>query len=121
MPDVANQTQSVSPFLLRYAERRSGPNRLPGRYCSEREMWVIDTADGPQELIAGEDGLRMTETVTRVLAEQTDNPQAARMAGTPPVSTATAVAMEQDDWQADRTALHRLATITEVAAEQTDK
>ena len=121
MHDGATERQGVSPFLSRYAQRRTGSDRLPGRYCSELQMWLVDTDHGPLALIDTSEGRAATETVTRVLAEQTDSSHATQMTGTQPVTTVTAVAMEQDDWVADRTALHRLATITEVAAEQTDK
>lgn len=119
--EASRIAEEVSPFLARFAVRRYGDDQLPGRYCLDRHVWVVDTDDGPRPLIMHDEVCAATETVTRVRAEQSDLPDATRFAGTTAGTTVTAVAMEQTDTRGDVASLYLDATITEVRAEQTDR
>ena len=40
------------PFLVNLAVRRIGTaSPLPGRYCTQRDVWVVDEDDGPTPLV----------------------------------------------------------------------
>lgn len=113
--------QKGSPFLLRFAQARTGTDVLPGRYCSDRDVWVTDSPEGSIPLIESQDPTRAVETVTRVLAEQTDQSIGGAYAGTVAGMTSTAVDMERTDVRTDAMPLYLAVTLTEVHAEQTDK
>lgn len=122
MPNEAgNVGTGVAPFLIKFAQPRLGSDQLPGRYCEDHDVWVVDTPTGPVPLVQSGEGCLATETVTRVLAEQTDQSVTHAHAGTVAGWTTTAVEMEQTDVRGDLTPLHLVATLTEVHAEQTDK
>jgi hypothetical protein len=113
---------SVEPFLARFAVDRSGHDELPGRYCSERHVWLVQGEDGSEVPLAGlPGGATLGVTVTKVLSEQTDQSEVAWHAGTGPVTTVTAVEMEGTDSRTDVAPALWAATITEVHSEQTDK
>lgn len=122
MPNESGHVaQTESPFLLRFAQARTGTDVLPGRYCPERDVWVTDSPEGSIPLIQSQEACRAVETVTRVLAEQTDQSIGGAYAGTVAGTTSTAVNMERTDVRSDAMPLYLAATLTEVHAEQTDK
>ncbi|MEH3063119.1 MAG: hypothetical protein PGN33_10305 [Methylobacterium radiotolerans] len=122
MPNESGHVaQTASPFLLRFAQERTGSDVLPGRYCPDRDVWVTDGPEGPVPLIQSQEACRAVETVTRVLAEQTDQSVSCAHAGTVASTTSTAVEMERTDVRSDAMPLYLTATFTEVHAEQTDK
>lgn len=122
MPNESGHVaQTASPFLLRFAQARTGSDVLPGHYCPERDVWVTDSPEGSIPLIQSQEECRAVETVTRVLAEQTDQSIGGAYAGTVASTTSTAVNMERTDVRSDAMPLYLAATLTEVHAEQTDK
>lgn len=122
MPNESGQlAQTESPFLLRFAQARTGTDVLPGRYCSDRDVWVTDSPEGSIPLIQSQEPCRAVETVTKVLAEQTDQSIGGAYAGTVASLTSTAVEMERTDVRSDAMPLYLAATLTEVHAEQTDR
>ncbi|MFK5596164.1 hypothetical protein ACFZ8E_04045 [Methylobacterium sp. HMF5984] len=118
--ELENDTPIATPFLLRFAQVRTGSGVLPGRYCSDRDVWVVNTEEGSVPLILSREEGRADETVTRVLAEQTDQSMGGAYAGTVVGMTSTAVEMERTDIRTDAMSLHLTVTLTEVQAEQTD-
>lgn len=86
---------------------------LPGRYCPDRDQWVIDTSAGP--LPAVEYNCSQLATETRVGGEQSDSNADFPLAA----ATHTAVSAEQDD-QSVHNWTAAMATVTEVNAEQAD-
>ena len=115
-----HRTSPRSPFLMSFAQERIGSSELPGRYCTDRDVWVVNTAEGLVPLIQSREECRAGETVTRVLAEQTDQSIGGAYAGTVAGMTSTAVEMERTDTRTDAMPLHLAVTLTEVHAEQTD-
>lgn len=112
----------VAPFLARFAVARTGRDELSGRYCPERHVWLVEGEDGGEVPLASLPAAAPVGiTVTKVLGEQTDQGDAARYAGTGPVTTVTAVEMEGTDTKTDLSLALWAATITEVQSEQIDK
>jgi hypothetical protein len=105
---------------LGFAQARTGRGDLPGHYCTDRDVWVVNTAEGLVPLIQSKEECRADETVTRVLAEQTDQSIGGAYAGTVAGMTTTAVEMERTDIRADAMPFFLAVTLTEVHAEQTD-
>lgn len=88
---------SPDPFLFRFATPRTCDDReMPGRYCSEKQLWIIETDDGEQPIItAAPDTLLQTQTKTSTQVESDDDDQGrGAMMGT---ATITEVQQEADD------------------------
>lgn len=100
------------PFLTRFAVKREPAPDLPGRYCSERDVWVID-AEGGAVAAASQQSAGLA-TLTRVGGEAPDGPEFLLAA-----ATETAVGHERPDHTHNHSLLE-MATITEVAAEPPD-
>ena len=98
----------VAPFLARFAVARTGRDELSGRYCPERHVWLVEGEDGGEVPLAS-------------LPAAAPVGDAARYAGTGPVTTVTAVEMEGTDTKTDLSPALWAATITEVQSEQIDK
>ncbi|HBO7077297.1 hypothetical protein R5022_04430 [Pseudomonas aeruginosa] len=43
--------RNISPFLAKAGIPRTGEDRLPGYYCEQQKMWVVDTEQGTQPII----------------------------------------------------------------------
>ena len=49
---VENDNPAGRPFLAIHAIRRTGTTSdLPGRYCAQQDVWVIDGRDGPTPIV----------------------------------------------------------------------
>jgi len=105
--------ESVRPFLTRFAVPRTAEPELPGHYCAERSLWVIETPEGLVPLATQASSQLIT--VTKVEGEQIDCAMDFSLMG-----THTSVKMEQDD-KSNGMSLLAMATITEVSSEQPDK
>ncbi|CAH0245362.1 hypothetical protein SRABI70_02827 [Pseudomonas sp. Bi70] len=66
----------ISPFLARSGTPRTGEDRLPGYYCEQQQMWVVDTEQGVQPIIS-EQALSQLKTKTRADGEEDDDCQLA--------------------------------------------
>ena len=63
---------SAVPFLARFASPRSSHGQLAGWYSSERAMWMLETADGPQPAIECSGQALELSTKTEVKEESDD-------------------------------------------------
>lgn len=110
MPFEASGDETVRPFLTRFAVPRSSPTKLPGRYSSELDLWVVEGRDGLMPFVSQASSDLVTRT--RVQGEQTDCAD--------DMGTHTSVAQEQDD-KTKEVIFASMATITEVGGEQLDQ
>lgn len=108
------------PYLFRFATPRTCDDReMPGRYCSEQQMWVIDTDQGAQPivLVAPETlAATQTKTMTQVEADDDDQGRGAMME----TSTYTRVRQEADDEDASLE-LPEIQTKTDTQQETDDQ
>jgi len=114
------QLARVTPTLAGLAVARTGSAKMIGRYCPERDVWVVDCEGAARPIIELGGDLAGTTTMTKVRAERDDTDASPLLeAGT---RTATAVAAEADDQDRDRiaAALLMATTKTEVRQERDD-
>ncbi|MGR0057229.1 hypothetical protein ACUS54_27020 [Pseudomonas aeruginosa] len=64
--------RNISPFLAKAGIPRTGEDRLPGYYCEQQKMWVVDTEQGTQPII-NEPALSQLLTKTRAHEEEDDD------------------------------------------------
>tara|TARA_R110002051_G_scaffold309855_6_gene382740 strand:+ start:4481 stop:4948 length:468 start_codon:yes stop_codon:yes gene_type:complete len=64
--------KNISPFLARTGKIRTGEDQLPGYYCDEQQMWVVETEQGVLPII-NEQALSQLMTKTRVHNEEDDD------------------------------------------------
>jgi len=64
--------KSISPFLAKAGTPRTGEDQLPGYYCDEQKMWVLDTEQGVLPII-NEQAVSQLLTKTRVHEEEDDD------------------------------------------------
>lgn len=64
--------KSISPFLAKAGTPRTGADQLPGYYCEQQQMWVVDTEQGVLPII-NEQALSQLLTKTRVHEEEDDD------------------------------------------------
>ena len=106
-------TSHVRPFLTAFATPKEPAPALPGRYCDDRDLWVVDTPIGTVPLANNCEAAMSTET--RVGGEQPDRGFEALLA----TATETAVGSERPD-RSLNAVMSALATITEIGGEQLD-
>src|SRR3989338_1020087 len=72
--DACDQPRNtnISPFLARSGTLRTGEDRLPGYYCEQQQMWVVDTEQGVQPII-NEQALSQLKTKTHADGEEDDD------------------------------------------------
>lgn len=63
---------NISPFLARTGKTRTGEDQLPGYYCDDQQMWVVETEQGVLPII-NEQALSQLMTKTRVHNEEDDD------------------------------------------------
>ncbi|EOA4351142.1 TPA: hypothetical protein ACNRRD_002115 [Pseudomonas aeruginosa] len=63
---------NISPFLVNASTPRTGEDRLPGYYCEQQQMWVIETEQGALPII-NEQALSQLKTKTRADGEEDDD------------------------------------------------
>lgn len=80
-----------SPFLANAGTLRTGEDRLPGYYCEQQQVWVVDTEQGAQPII-NEQALSQLKTKTRADGEEDDDCQLALE-----LTTKTYLQIERDD------------------------
>ncbi len=91
MDRMAEETQ---PILLRYAIPRRAEPLLPGRYCFERDMWLVQTPEGEEPAIHTPGPLPSLKTKSRTHTEQDDDPS---LSAGNMLQTKTAIKLEQED------------------------
>tara|TARA_R100001369_G_scaffold4961_6_gene13958 strand:- start:18582 stop:19031 length:450 start_codon:yes stop_codon:yes gene_type:complete len=64
--------KGISPFLAKAGKPRTGEDQLPGYYCEQQQMWVVDTEQGALPII-NEQALSQLMTKTRVHNEEDDD------------------------------------------------
>lgn len=84
------------PLLASYSVTREGDPRLPGRYDSDKSVWVIDNQEGTIPIICSEKIPAGLLTKTEVLQEQ-DDPGIDFPAALLQLVTKTRVQQESDD------------------------
>lgn len=47
----SSRERNISPFLVRAGTPRTGEDLLPGHYCEEQKMWVVETKHGTLPII----------------------------------------------------------------------
>jgi hypothetical protein len=107
----------VHPLLTTFAVERSDVSELPGRYCSQRNVWVLDGPEGPVPIVAGPASEVFTP-LTKVKGERADPEVSALLE----ISTKTAAPLERDDTSPrDLNVLLELLTKTEARPERDDR
>lgn len=112
----ADNTSGVTPYLFRHMVERSESQPLPGHFCGDSDVWVVETDNGVVPLVQADAGLLELVTKTKVQREQDDQPLLAAI-------TKTAVQLEADDERFQptrRTPLLELVTKTEARPERDD-
>lgn len=89
------------PLLALFADPRVGDDTLPGRYCPERQVWVVEMTEGETPLVLTESNLLAVTTKTRV-NQETDDTAPSPLLET---ITKTAAQVESDDERPQLTAL----------------
>jgi hypothetical protein len=69
---VPHSEIKISPFLAKAGIPRTGEDQLPGYYCEQQQMWVVDTDHGALPVI-NEQALSRLQTKTRVRQEEDDD------------------------------------------------
>lgn len=104
------------PLLVGLAVERSGDDDgIPGRYDSERQVWVVDGPNGAQPIVTTARDCAELVTKTKVHQEQDDPGALAFLEG----STKTFTQQEKDDTA--MAALLEMATKTETRRERDDR
>ena len=110
------QFGSVVPTLAQFATPQSGSAEMVGRYCAERDVWVVDGQEGAKPIIELRTDIADTSTFTRVKAEH-DDTDVDPMIETA-TRTSTAVTAEVDDQDQDRIAATLLMVVTKTHVQQ---
>ena len=110
----------ISPTLATFAVPRTGDAEMVGRYCHERDVWIVDDEEGPRPIVELRTDIAETATFTKVLAEQDDTDVSPTLEAA--THTSTAVRAEADDQDRDRLAntLLMVTTKTEANVERDD-
>jgi hypothetical protein len=94
MAESGNVTgEDCRPLLANFAEPRVGDPTIPGHYCPEQQLWVIETGAGPVPIIQAGSPLLEVTTKTRVIQETDDTAPSPLLE----TVTKTAAQIESDD------------------------
>lgn len=107
---------SIDPLLVRYAVCRTGDSEIPGYYCNERDVWVVETVDGTLPVVEARGDLAEISTKTSALPEADDSLSSALLE----TVTKTLTHVEEDDATRSMSHLLELATKTEAQVERDD-
>lgn len=113
---VGHIVRETQPILLRYGTPRRAEPTLPGRYCDERDMWMVPTPEGERPAIDLSSSFAALMTKTRINSEQDDDPSfsAANM-----LQTKTEAQLERED-QGPGVLIAALQTKTDAGREADD-
>jgi hypothetical protein len=104
----------TTPLLATLATRRQGDQGMPGRYCTARDLWLIDGPEGERPLVENVLDAEL-QTVTKTHQEQSDRHD--ELLG---LITKTAAQLEGDDDRSKFVGLLELRTKTEQTRERDD-
>lgn len=65
---MTDTTVLERPLLLRTAEPRNEGEALPGRYCPDAAVWVVDTNHGAKPIVEI-GGTALNETQTKTMSQ----------------------------------------------------
>ncbi|PPC94860.1 MAG: hypothetical protein CTY33_02945 [Methylotenera sp.] len=114
---LSNKNKLVMPLLMKKITKRTHTPPLPGRYCKDSDVWVIETEKGGQPLIESDHTVLELLTKTEAVREQDD--QSILLASI----TKTMSQIESDDESKNfirRNRIAELMTKTKVHREQDD-
>lgn len=106
---------SISPFLAKTAQLRTGSDQIPGYYSDEQDLWVVETEQGVKPIITN-GVLAQLVTKTKVQIETDDeSPFASNL------KTKTEQMIERDDDVPYNTSqILQLVTKTDSVSEKDD-
>lgn len=114
---IEGDSATGRPFLATLAVKRTGvTSELPGRYCMQQDVWIIDDRNGPTPVVASyQEG--SVAPVTKVQGEREES----CVPGILALSTKTHTQLERDD-VSPRSAsfLPELVTKTDTIRERDD-
>ena len=108
--------EETQPILLRYGTPRRAEPMLPGRYCMERDMWMVPTPEAESPAIDMTSSQPLLKTKTRTYAEQDDD---SSLAVANMLQTKTAAELERED-QGPGVLIAAIQTKTEAGREADD-
>ena len=112
---VEIEIKGDSPLLTTLAVERTDTSDLPGRYCSQRDVWVIDSVAGPVPIVMA--GSTTFDPVTKVRGERDNFVTPALLE----ISTKTRHELESEDVRpSDLQNLPELVTNADVIRERDD-
>lgn len=111
---LMTSVSDVTPLLVGLAVRRTGDCIIPGRYDSEKRVWVVDGPEGCEPIVLTAHKSAELVTKTKVRQEQDDPSNIVFLDG----ATKTAAPLERDDVGIG--SLLELATKTETRRERDD-
>lgn len=109
-------TEGTLPILLRYGTPRRAEPILPGRYCFEREMWMVPTLEGEQPAIDLPNVQLSLKTKTATYTEQDDDHS---LSASNMLQTKTEAQLERED-QAPGVLITMIQTKTDAGRETDD-
>lgn len=115
--NLLGTTKSVLPLLMRKITKRTNTPPLPGRYCKDSDVWMIETEKGGQPLIESDHTVLELLTKTEAVREQDDQPRLLASI------TKTMTQIESDDESKNfirRNRIDELMTKTKAQREQDD-
>jgi hypothetical protein len=105
---------AAEPLLTHHAVTRQQGQEIPGRYCGERRMWVVDLPSGTRPLIDSQGAVTELQTKTEVHVESDDQTDIADLH----LVTKTDVQQERDDETQWAGCMLALETKTHVSQEK---
>ncbi|MBA4044854.1 MAG: hypothetical protein C0471_10605 [Erythrobacter sp.] len=119
--NIATSKIKAEPFLIGFATQRGGDvEKLRGRYCDRRQVWVVETEAGEVPIVqVGSTmlGQTHTKTMTQVEADDTDQDRGALCA----TAMTTQVQRETDYGDHGFAALGGTSTLTEAQQKADDQ
>lgn len=91
---ISRGDEGALPILLRYGTPRRVESAMPGRYCAEREVWMVPTPAGERRAIDMPASQISMMTKTAAYHEQDDN---SSISATNMLQTKTEAELERED------------------------
>lgn len=116
MYDTASSEKNTSPFLANVGTPRTGEDQLPGYYCEQEKMWVVDTKQGARPII---DALALSQSLIKTQAQEEEDDDS-RLALELMTKTHQQAESDDDTWPARFGSLLQLVTKTDTVQEVDD-
>jgi len=107
----------LEPFLMRFATDRLAAPAIGGRYCEEREVWLVTINGIEQPIVQTDRANSEMQTKTKVEVEEDDDEWSVLLE----LTTKTRVELEADDEEIHGLGLLEMATKTFVQVESDDE